>query len=38
MAEDRRQRLGRLIDPFRVAPGTTVNLPEDHDPAYTAGG
>ena len=30
------QRLSRLIDPFRVAPGARVKLPRDFDPGYQA--
>jgi PPK2 family polyphosphate:nucleotide phosphotransferase len=33
--DDRRARLARLIEPFRVEPGRRVRLPRDFDPAYT---
>jgi PPK2 family polyphosphate:nucleotide phosphotransferase len=36
MNDDRAKRIQRLIAPFRVAPGTEVQLPRDFDPASTA--
>ena len=37
MAEDVRKRIPEFIEPFRVAPGSNVTLPEDFDPAFKAG-
>jgi PPK2 family polyphosphate:nucleotide phosphotransferase len=31
------KRIGRFIEPFRVAPGSQVTLAEDFDPAFKAG-
>jgi len=31
------KRLAKLIEPMRVAPGSKVRLPKDHDPGYRAG-
>ncbi len=36
MNDDRAKRIQRLIAPFRVPPGTKVQLPKDFDPASTA--
>jgi PPK2 family polyphosphate:nucleotide phosphotransferase len=37
VAEDPRQRIPEFIEPFRVAPGSTVRLAKDFDPAFKAG-
>ncbi len=37
MADPTSKRLAELIEPMRVAPGSKVNLPKDHDPGYRAG-
>lgn len=37
MADKRRERLEDFIRPFRVAPGSKVDLTKDFDPAYKAG-
>ncbi len=37
MANDRSKRIARFIEPFRVAPGSKVDLPKDFDPAFEAG-
>jgi PPK2 family polyphosphate:nucleotide phosphotransferase len=36
-ADARARGLAELIDPLRVAPGTTVTLAEDYDPGFRAG-
>jgi PPK2 family polyphosphate:nucleotide phosphotransferase len=35
MTEDQRARIQEFIAPLLVAPGSTVRLPEDHDPGYS---
>jgi PPK2 family polyphosphate:nucleotide phosphotransferase len=37
MDHERRKRLEEFIRPFRVTPGSKVNLTKDFDPAYKAG-
>src|SRR5881227_21858 len=37
MDEKRRKRLEEFIQPFRVTPGSKVDLAKDFDPAYKAG-
>ena len=37
MADKRQQRLADFVAPFRVKPGSKVNLAEDFDPAFKAG-
>jgi PPK2 family polyphosphate:nucleotide phosphotransferase len=37
MANQRRKRLEQFIAPFRVAPGSRVNLAKDFDPSFKAG-
>jgi PPK2 family polyphosphate:nucleotide phosphotransferase len=37
MADDWNKRLGALIEPFRVEPGSKVVLARDFDPGHTAG-
>ena len=37
MADDRAERIAKLIEPLRVEPGSKVNLAEDFDPRYKAG-
>ena len=37
MAEDFRNEIPGFIEPFRVAPGSKVTLPQDFDPAFKAG-
>ena len=37
MDDKRRQRLEEFVSPFRVKPGSTVNLERDFDPAFKAG-
>lgn len=37
MADPRSRQLTELTDKLRVAPGSTVNLTKDHDPAFKAG-
>ena len=37
MADATTKRLTKLIEPMRVAPGSTVRLPRDYDPGYRAG-
>ena len=37
LTDERRRRLASFIEPFRVAPGTTVELATDFDPAFKAG-
>ena len=37
MNDSRADGLDKLIAPLRVAPGSSVKLERDHDPAYTAG-
>jgi PPK2 family polyphosphate:nucleotide phosphotransferase len=36
VAEDPRKRIPQFIEPFRVVPGSKVNLPKDFDPAFKA--
>jgi PPK2 family polyphosphate:nucleotide phosphotransferase len=36
MADDRAEKIRRLIEPLRVKPGRKVMLPDDFDPGYTA--
>ncbi len=36
-AETRMKRAAKFIEPFRVKPGSTVNLAEDFDPRFKAG-
>jgi PPK2 family polyphosphate:nucleotide phosphotransferase len=36
MADSRTEMLAELIEPLRVAPGTKVSLPKDHDPSAKA--
>jgi PPK2 family polyphosphate:nucleotide phosphotransferase len=38
MDDGRRARMAEVIEPFRVKPGSKVNLAKDFDPAYRAGG
>ncbi|HZN81908.1 MAG TPA: PPK2 family polyphosphate kinase [Mycobacterium sp.] len=37
MADDAQRRIARFIEPFRVDPGSKVNLAKDFDPAFEAG-
>ena len=37
MADDAARRIARFIEPFRVDPGSKVNLAKDFDPAFEAG-
>ena len=37
MADKRQKRLAEFIEPFRVKPGTKVNLQRDFDPSFKAG-
>jgi PPK2 family polyphosphate:nucleotide phosphotransferase len=37
MADKRRKRVAEFIEPFRVTPGSRVNLGKDFDPAFKAG-
>src|SRR6201996_5042680 len=37
MADKREKRVAEFIEPFRVAPGSRVNLAKDFDPAFKAG-
>jgi PPK2 family polyphosphate:nucleotide phosphotransferase len=37
MPDDITKRIARFIEPFRVSPGSSVNLAEDFDPAFKAG-
>jgi PPK2 family polyphosphate:nucleotide phosphotransferase len=37
MADDITKRIARFIEPFRVSPGSSVNLAKDFDPAFKAG-
>jgi PPK2 family polyphosphate:nucleotide phosphotransferase len=37
MVDDASKRIARFIEPFRVSPGSTVNLAKDFDPAFEAG-
>jgi PPK2 family polyphosphate:nucleotide phosphotransferase len=37
LAAKRQRRLARFIEPFRVTPGTKVNLAKDFDPAFRGG-
>jgi PPK2 family polyphosphate:nucleotide phosphotransferase len=37
MADNISRRIARFIEPFRVSPGSSVNLPKDYDPAFKAG-
>ena len=37
MADDVSKRIARFIEPFRVSPGSSVNLAKDFDPAFEAG-
>jgi PPK2 family polyphosphate:nucleotide phosphotransferase len=37
MADPRAELLLKFIEPFRVEPGSKVNLPKDHDPGFKAG-
>lgn len=36
MADDRAEKIRRLIEPLRVKPGRKVTLPDDFDPGFTA--
>jgi PPK2 family polyphosphate:nucleotide phosphotransferase len=37
MADDASRRIARFIEPFRVSPGSRVNLAKDFDPAFEGG-
>jgi PPK2 family polyphosphate:nucleotide phosphotransferase len=37
MADDAPRRIARFIEPFRVSPGSKVNLAKDFDPAFEGG-
>jgi hypothetical protein len=37
MPEDITKRIAKFIEPFRVAPGSSVTLAKDFDPAFKAG-
>ena len=37
MADDISKRIARFIEPFRVSPGSSVNLAKDFDPGFKAG-
>jgi PPK2 family polyphosphate:nucleotide phosphotransferase len=37
MPDDVTERIARLIEPFRVSPGSSVHLAKDFDPAFEAG-
>jgi polyphosphate kinase 2 (PPK2 family) len=37
MADDASRRVARFIEPFRVSPGSRVNLAKDFDPAFEGG-
>ena len=37
MSNKRQQRAAEFIEPFRVKPGSKVNLAEDFDPRFKAG-
>jgi PPK2 family polyphosphate:nucleotide phosphotransferase len=37
MANNASERIARFIEPFRVKPGSTVNLAKEFDPAFEAG-
>jgi PPK2 family polyphosphate:nucleotide phosphotransferase len=37
MSDDASRRITRFIEPFRVSPGSKVNLAKDFDPAFQAG-
>ena len=37
MSDDASKRIARFIEPFRVRPGSKVNLAKDFDPAFEAG-
>ena len=37
MAHNAQRRIARFIEPFRVDPGSKVNLAKDFDPSFKAG-
>ncbi len=37
MPDDMTKRIAKFIEPFRVSPGSKVNLAQDFDPAFKAG-